>query len=217
MSDNSRNNKKFNSHFPDMLDSGYLKKYDRKPWFTEIVNYLISKYSHIEERFIHTFRYVQLHKDNENVFSNEYSSILRDCGSVFSSVLDKTIKNLNPSKKKILNFNDYRKFLLKEVPEIAFQTIPIRLLIPFRIRPYVTFRDLESTPKWWNGYNNVKHSDIDNYRDGNFKNTINAIGALAFLQYEMTYIRHTSLFINVGMTLDGPKGCPPELIIFQDI
>jgi hypothetical protein len=56
-------------------------------------------------------RYVDVHYENSNTFSYEFASILRDCGSVFSSVLDASIKGSAFTDKEKTNIADYKSFL----------------------------------------------------------------------------------------------------------
>jgi hypothetical protein len=79
-----------------------------------------------------------------------------------------------PSRYKILNSNK----------GLSFQRV---LLVPAR-KVYRPFNDDETSHEWWLGYNNTKHSLPDGIRQGNLKNTINALAGL--------YILH-----NIGHTI----------------
>ena len=218
MVNNNIENKLFNPQFPDLLITGELYgKYKNEDWYHEIHSYIQNKYVHLEKRLLNSFNYVQLDKDNGTTFSNEFSSILRDSGSVFSSLIDKIYRKVNPNIKKKLFFKDYRKFILNECPNFPFRTISIRMLFPFKLKPYEAFKDLNGIPKWWDSYNKIKHLDIEKRKEGNLKNTINAVGALAILLGELTRIKDTALFSNIGMIFRPDKrDIQPDRILFQD-
>lgn len=175
-------------------------KYRGEPWFAEICSYLASRYSSIENRIIDVFRYVELHPSNRYTFSHEFGSILRDIGSVFGSSVDRltrlTASEPLPSR---LNFGHYKSFLLREIPNIAQQSIKIR---GFDSGVLVPFRDLgfpQGTPRWWGAYNNLKHSEILNYQDGNLENTLDFMGALAILNFQSHSSVTYRLFVNIGI------------------
>jgi hypothetical protein len=71
----------------------------------------------IQQRLLTSFDCVELHPKNAMSFSYEYSSLLRDIGSVFSSFLDSIVK-LSKFRRGKLNINDYCAFLIKEVDGI---------------------------------------------------------------------------------------------------
>ena len=119
---------------------------------------------------------------NSNVFSYEYGSILRDSGSVFGSIMDKLVratKSISP--KTMLDIRNYREWLRENVENIHSATVGISYPLKRRfLMPFLSFED-EKTPQWWLGYNNIKHSDIDKFEDGNLGNVLNSLGALAIL------------------------------------
>ena len=88
------------------------EKFGKEPWYNDILSYLLQRYASIERRLIDTLRYVACHPENRNTFSYEYASILRDSGSVFSSVLDRLIRETTAISKEP-DISDYKKWLLK--------------------------------------------------------------------------------------------------------
>jgi len=135
---------------------------------------------------IDAFRYVDLHPDNRSTFSHEFGSILRDVGSVFGSLMDR-LTRLTASERlpKRLNFGHYRTFLVGNVPNIHSLTVKVRALDAGLLIPFEEFGSPQGTPRWWDAYNNLKHSEILNYQDGNLENTLNGIGALAILGFSL--------------------------------
>ena len=180
-------------------------KYHEKPWFPKILSYLSNRYPAIESRMIGTFRYVQLHPNNRYTFSYEFGSILRDASSVFGSLTDRLVRKTTSERlPKHLNFGHYRTFLVDKVPNISSLTVEVRAL---DARALIPFRELESaqgTPRWWDAYNNLKHSEILNYQNGNLENTLNSLGALAILGFLLGIfgfgsIASSPLFHDIGI------------------
>ena len=155
-------------------------KFGKEPWYNHILSYIIQRYFSIEDRMIETFRYVHCHPNNQKTFSYEYASILRDSGSVFSSVVDRLVKETSSVSRR-LNIKDYLNWLRQEVENIHLiaaeinYPLPCTLLVPFN-----TLKD-GNIPKWWTAYNHVKHMEIDKIHEGNFENALNSVAALAIL------------------------------------
>jgi hypothetical protein len=157
-------------------------KYAKNQWFNEALGYLSVRYYPIEMRILETLRYVELAPQNSTTFSFEYGSIIRDIGSSFSSVLDKLVRNTIREPSKIYDIRDYRKFLIRETEDI--DSIAAKLITPFKrnlILPFANIRDKKARIKWWDAYNNLKHSEIDNFQDGCLSNVLYGIASLAIL------------------------------------
>lgn len=185
-------------------------RYGNETWFSEIADYVDERYSVIKERLVQTFRYVQLHPDNGDTFSYEFISILRDCGSVFTSALDKAVSKTQPQIQGKLNIVHFRDFLKSSIPTISQRPILVLPLYPRVLLPYSAFAKSESKPRWWDSYNDVKHSEVDNYKAGNLRNVMNALGALAILCEEMGIFLDSSIFTSIGIKY------PPTVILFPD-
>jgi len=156
------------------------KKYGNQGWFLRIQIYLLSRHSQIRQRLLTSFNYVELHPKNATSFSYEYSSLLRDIGSVFSSFLDSIIK-LSSFKKGRLNINDYCEFLIKEVDDI--EEICARIYAEYDQRYFFPFHCIRKfNPYWWDAYNNVKHTDIENLKDGCLGNVLYGFASLSILK-----------------------------------
>lgn len=202
------------------LNNIFEQKWGTEPWFKDIVPYMISRYFSIEERLIDTFRYVEPHPNNRLTFSYEYSSILRDTGSVFDSIMRRLLEGIQyPFSRKEYNIIDYRKFLGEYIVplQVSFN-IPLKIesvavgLNSFSATRFLMpFSSLENDFKksekdydkidWWNAYNNVKHSDIDRITDGNLVNCLNSVAALGILHVLMNQMSgaRIGLFSEVGL------------------
>lgn len=153
-------------------DSSILKaKFGNVTWTAEVSNYLAQKYQQVEDRLEKTFNFVALAKENENTFSYEFASILRDSGSAFGSVMDELVRRTTAKAKKRYDFSDYRRFLISEISDIHIRTVAVNTLFPFIIMPFSALRDPQrGQPKWWRAYTVIKHSEVTQHREGKSAN-----------------------------------------------
>lgn len=177
----------------------FVKKYSSQGWFSESIGYLLSRRIFIQNRLVYTFRYIDLDENNSKTFSYEYASILRDIGSVFSSVMHAYIVG-STGKAKKTDINDYRKLLLDATPNIHNYSVALR---PHKaiatIIPLSSFKSHDGIPMWWTAYNKIKHSEYDSYRSGNLGNSINALAALKILEHFSGLMQSDDLWVNVGI------------------
>jgi hypothetical protein len=185
----------------DSLSSNTLKnKFGNEKWFGEPYTYLTQRYRAIEDRTANTFKFVALDRDNEKTFSYEFAGILKDSGSVFSSVMDNLVRNVTAKTKRRYDFRDYRKFLIDEVSNIHLRVVAVNDLFPMIIIPFSALRDLKrGQPRWWRAYNVIKHSEVIQCQEGNLANAIGSLAALAILGSQMGCFIRTQLFVNVGI------------------
>jgi len=160
------------------------RNYDEEEWFIQIKNYLKKRYPPIANRLSNTFRYVDFHPSNKNIFSYEFASILRDIGSVFSSVLDSYVKGLGkePQYQKNYDIRDYRDTLLEKIPYLP--QIIIELNEDFEnkyIIPFQGFTKNNIISFWWESYNAIKHRDIESLSKGCLYNVLYGFCALTIL------------------------------------
>lgn len=84
--------------------------------------------------------------------------------------------------------------------------------------PFSCWENSGSTLDWWDSYNNVKHLDIEKYTDGNFKNCITSLGALAILytliDSESRNGNRIRLFGEIGFV--EPKETRESLLFFKE-
>lgn len=167
-------------------------KYQTEDWFNEIGDYLLIRHPPIVHRLEDTFRYVDLHPKNSITFSYEYSSLLRDIGSVFSSVLDSLLHGVNYKHKSDRQYNiwDFSDFLIHEKESLAMTAAFLNgnyeknVVLPFR--GFMSAQERVSKRSkfksvWWNAYNSVKHDDITSLSSGCLSNVIYGFCALTFM------------------------------------
>jgi|GEM_PF-1195703 len=176
-------------------------KYGTNDWFNELLGYLMIRFHPIETRILNTFRYVELQPRNKDTFSYEFGSLIRDIGSTFSSLLDKLVRNTATKPKDVYDIMDYRKFLADEVEDV--ELIGAQLNSPFRLNlilPFEKIGDVTTRLNWWDAYNKLKHSEIDNFQDGSLTNAIYGMGSLAILYALMSRYRRAEgrLFTQIG-------------------
>jgi len=179
------------------------RKFGDEAWFSCAASYLSSRFLSVEARLQTTFRYVDLNRENRNAFSYEFASILRDSGSIFSSVADALVRGAKGAPKHEYDFGDYREFLREEVPDIHRRTVCLRPCFPAGIVvPFEELCERTGTPKWWHAYNLVKHREYYEFHVGNLENCVIAVSALALLGQLMGVFISDGLFINVGIAYD---------------
>jgi len=176
-------------------------QYGKNDWFSQILGYLMIRFHPIETRILDTLRYVELHPTNAKTFSYEFGGIIRDVGSTFSSVLDKLVRNTATKPQERYDITDYRDFLANEVNDI--ELIGAQLNSPFKynlVLPFENIKETKARLNWWDAYNNLKHSEIDNYKDGCLANVVHGITSLAILYTLMSPSRAAEgrLFYLVG-------------------
>ena len=165
-----------------------LISYDTEEWFIEARKYLNKRFPPILNKLLNIFRYVELDPFNALSFSYEFSSLLRDIGGTFSSVLDYMVKGHNNlSREQRLNIDSYRIFLNDEINNL--EGIAIYLNVDFDekiIFPFEGFSNEQILSVWWNAYNDVKHLDIYTIKKGCLSNVLYSFSALSVLQDCMT-------------------------------
>ena len=172
---------------------GRLDEFKTFSWFTEVRDYVELRYEALVNRYKNTFNYVTPHKENSYTYSYEYASILRDSASAFDSTLKCFIR------KGELEYDDrihgMLDFLRKYEPQLEY--IHLRFLhyggflYPFK-------PEKNGLPCWWNAYNDIKHDEIVNISQGNFRNALLSLSALGVLKYSIGRSDELGIFTMVG-------------------
>lgn len=160
---------------------GLMTKYGKNPWFKQTLNYISIRYQPIEDRILNALRYVELAPANALTFSYEFSSTMKDIGGTFGSVLDKLVRNAGQKQAQEYDMKDYRNFLIGEIENIDL--IGAQLATAFQGSMILPFADIKkpSRIQWWNAYNNLKHSEMDNIANGCLSNVVYGMASLAIL------------------------------------
>ncbi len=181
----------------------------------------------LEERMIASFRYVDVDSDNGRVFSYEFSSILNDACRTFGSSMDKIVRNDSSTPKKtefdVWDYYNLLDDLFKKrfsVVSTAVDLTWVSMSINHQkasgkcLMPFESTVPQSSPIKWWSAHNKLKHSDIDNSKEGNFQNAFNALAGVAFLMSQCLGYegRQTKLFSEIGFFL--PPSRPAKTLLF---
>ncbi len=178
-----------------------FEKHNKNRWFVEALGYIQLRYHPIQSRIINTLRYVELNSENKATFSYEFCSIIRDIGSTFGSALDKLVRNTTEKAEGNYDIRDYRRFLLNEVHSI--ELIGVELNTPFTdnmILPFDGIKHTRTRIGWWDAYNNLKHAEIENLKDGCLSNVLHGMASLAVLYTLISPYRNAEgeLFRQIG-------------------
>jgi hypothetical protein len=178
--------------------TGFFQDHHEKEWFIKASAYLQERRGFVQRRFIECMRYVEVHSENCDAFSYELAGILRDCGSVFSSVLDAMIKGSEFTDKEQTSIADYKAFLKAQDDSLYLYSVHFRGRFPGGlILPLYSLKSGES-PGWWNAYNCVKHSEYDEYRSGNLGNAASALASLVILEVVFGKPSTDEIWTNIG-------------------
>lgn len=161
--------------------------------------YYVNYFSFLEERLMDTQKYVAFEEENLNTFSIEFASIINDCCGVINGFLFELCQNKFPTKTKF-NMSDYKDFLLEE----SYQISELIYCGKFIIQPWEKLaiyknNNKESTPLWWNDYNEIKHSGKPNFMKATLKTTISCMAGM-FSLLTMNDYKH------FGVTMCNWKG-----------
>jgi hypothetical protein len=179
--------------------TGFYQDHHKKEWYVQASEYLRERRTFVQKRFIECMRYVDVHSRNSETSSYEFASILRDCGSVFSSVLDSMIKGSTTVKKQT-TIADYKSFLKTQDDTVYLYSVHFRGRFPDGlILPLYSLKNSKS-PGWWDAYNEVKHSEYDAYLSGNLGNATTALASLVILETMLVCkMRSDELWTNIGL------------------
>ena len=141
------------------------------------------------------------HRNNRSTFSDEFATILRDAGAVFASAMDQLLHVANQAPTGNSTIDDYRRFLVSEVPDFEKRSVQVKSLVPKGLLFPFEGMTPTTSPRWWQAYNNVKHSLAQNYTDGNLEHSLHAVAAVSLLAAELGSSGGPYLFNNIGVVL----------------
>lgn len=128
-------------------------------------------------------RYIELHELNYSTFSIGLAQLFMAACSEIDVVLKQICELL--SGKKLSNMGEYSKIIVEKLPirEIGV-SIPIYNVTLFPFKKWNKYTKLD----WWEAYNDVKHNRNVHYQKANLGNTLNALGALYILIFQLIRI-----------------------------
>lgn len=193
---------------PAMIDgrrgvvTKFFQDHHDEDWYIQASEYLKERRAFIQNRYIESLRYVDAHPENSDTFSYEFASILRDCGSAFSSVLDAVIKGSAFTNKHQTDVTMYRAFLKAQDATVYLYSVQFRRRFPYGlILPLYSLKN-DANPKWWDAYNKVKHAEYNDFRSGNLGNATAALASLVILEVLLDRPRSDEIWTNIGSQYD---------------
>lgn len=179
--------------------SGFYQDHHEKAWYIQAYEYLEQRRAFVQKRFVDCMQYVEVHSENCDAFSYQFASILRDSGSVFSSVLDAMIRGSGFVARGQTNIAHYKSFLKAQDNTIYLASVNFRSRFPYGlIRPLYSLKTRRNNPEWWLAYNKVKHSEYDEYRSGNLGNAATALASLVILETVFGKPSTDKIWTNIG-------------------
>jgi hypothetical protein len=119
--------------------------------------YLEQRRAFVQKRFVYCMQYVEVHSENCDAFSYQFASILRDSGSVFSSVLDAMIRGSGFVARGQTNIAHHKSFLKAQDNTIYLASVHFRSRFPDGlILPLYSLKTRRNNLTWWLAYNKVK-------------------------------------------------------------
>ena len=173
----------------------FFSKYIHEQWYIPFCRYTNLSYRTIEARLVESFQFVMPEEANRHSYSLTFSSILRDIGSTFDSVMQQLIKKSSRTKYRggILH---QLEFLKRHCPDLEKLSVGFnsnfRTILPFE-------RISGCPPPWWTVYNKIKHNEVEAYVLGNLENTVKALASLAILREMICDDADSRIFHNIGL------------------
>ena len=166
-------------------------------------------YLELEDQFKNTSKYVAFDSHNKNTYSVEYLKLFQAVCSEIDVVAKEIAVKLVPTFKvnKNTNIPKWGYILQNHLPDILTQEVVFnhkQVVAPWKNWMYEQYYDSKNhlryrlkdgthTPKWWNAYNDVKHTRTKlaengniNFSKANLGNLISSYAALFVL--ESTYM-----------------------------
>lgn len=161
------------------IDEGKLDKMTHQELMRDYWYY----YCTLENRFLATSTYVEIHKDNFSTFSNEYALLLQACGAELDNFF-KVYCGFNSYDRK--NINDYSASILLSYPDIVDQKVEIKDR-DIELQPFLGWSTAAPAKSlsWWQAFDTIKHNRASNKTLANQENVLNMLAALYIL--EMKY------------------------------
>jgi len=142
-------------------------------------------YLMLENRFLNSIEYVELHKDNYSTFSNGYALLIQAIGAELDTVF-KEFCNFNTTDRKTIA--DYAQYILSNHSDIIDKKIILQEY-NLEIQPFQGWNVTQpgKTLQWWTAYTDIKHNRYNQLHQAKLENVLNILGALYLV--EMIYLK----------------------------
>ncbi len=146
-------------------------------------DYYVNYFSMLEDRLVDTGRYVAFENENLSTFSVEYASIINECCALINGFCYDLCKIRRPDRKEF-DVNEYKKEFMKNKFEVKeYISFGKFVLQPWSRLLTNKIDARESTPSWWNKYNDVKHGGEVNFRFSTLQNAISCMAGMFWLLF----------------------------------
>lgn len=201
----------YTSFFSDIYDVNPLQDispdYYVDPTIENLRDYnnYIRQLELILDELFDIFKVVSPHSRNMNVFGNAIRNVLiLSCTEVDS--LMKSVLHSNGYKIDRPNMNDYRQLI---IPMKLFDyTLAFRYINEVGGKtPFGKWEPKENSnsPSWYKAYNDVKHDRINNFKEANLRNAIEATLGFATMLIAAYGYRNDNWNENIGKIINVKK------------
>jgi len=124
---------------------------------------------------------------NSKCYSNEFIKQYQIICSEVDVILKTICQEINGDSVSN-NMEAYTEEVLDQWSDIVNQKVKVRGI---ELQPFMNWsrKPQYKSPDWWTPYNGVKHQRLQNYKNANLKNTMNALAGLYILeQYLAKYL-----------------------------
>lgn len=139
-------------------------------------------YLYLEQDFINLTRYIDIHTNNYDVFSDEVHKQLLSIGVEFENI-NKIINielGINLTQNNIEGFSEWLRSQNTVFPIINIKLSKENIYLePFK--EWSNNKNYTPLP-WWQAYNKIKHNRYENYLNVNFEHLLNALSSLYYCE-----------------------------------
>ncbi len=172
-----------------------FRKNEHENWYVPIFRHLNTSYEATESRLAQSFQFVTPETDNRRSYSPTFSSILRDVGSTFDSVMRELIEKSTREEYHgdILDHIAFLKIYCADLERLSVGfNYNWKTMLPFE-------RTADAPPLWWTAYNKVKHQEVSDYAFGCLENAMKAVAGLAILRVMICDNATSRIFHNIAL------------------
>jgi len=141
---------------------------------------IIQFFGELEDRLLGFMRYIPFNEENNSVILPLLSSIIVEAGSLIDTIFREEYLH-SPKPKKDLTISDFAPYYEKNYYFSKKRTL-LFIYPPSYIIPFVGWIDENNskykTINWWQNYNKLKHSRIENIKLSTLNTAVNAMCAL---------------------------------------
>lgn len=160
--------------------------------------YYVNYFAMLEERLINTEKYVAFEKENLDVFSIEYASIINDCCGLINGFCFELCQSVEPNRDRF-EMKEYKGYINDNFQKETLVSCDKFIIQPWEKLISTKIDSKDSNPIWWNEYNDIKHSGHPNFKKATLKNALSCMAGM-FALLSMDDLK------NFGTTMCNWKG-----------